>query len=323
MEATQKVDLQVIDRAYVLTRMFDAPLALVYKVWTEAEHFARWWGPHTFTNPKCEIDLKVGGKFLAVMTGPEGEANPLRGEFLEIVPNEKIVLRMYTDDHPKAWHEIVNKARGLAPDAAPAGVVTTVKFEAVGAKTKLIISQSFDNNADRDGFLQVGTFVGWSQSLVKMESLLATLATDRDMIIVRTIDAPLALVWDAFSKPEHIAKWWGPNGFTNTIHSFDLREGGEWLYTMHGPDGTDYPNWVRFDIVQPQVLIAYTHGAVPNDPEAFHSRITFAAVEGGKTHVKLHVQLASAEVRAGMFAFGAFEGGDQTLSRLEAFLQAR
>jgi uncharacterized protein YndB with AHSA1/START domain len=64
----------------------------------------------------------------------------------------------------------------------------------------------------------------------------------REMRITRTFKAPIDLMWEVWTTPEHISNWWGPNGFTNTIHLMDFQEGGEWQLTMHGPDGTNYPN---------------------------------------------------------------------------------
>ena len=64
----------------------------------------------------------------------------------------------------------------------------------------------------------------------------------REITVSRLIDAPVAMLWEVWTKPEHIANWWGPNGFTNTIAKMDLRPDGEWDLIMHGPDGTDYKN---------------------------------------------------------------------------------
>ncbi|MCU7371200.1 SRPBCC domain-containing protein [Paucibacter sp. O1-1] len=64
----------------------------------------------------------------------------------------------------------------------------------------------------------------------------------RELNISRTLNAPIELVWEAWTNPEHIAKWWGPDGFTNTITTMDMVPGGEWNLVMHGPDGTDYKN---------------------------------------------------------------------------------
>jgi uncharacterized protein YndB with AHSA1/START domain len=65
---------------------------------------------------------------------------------------------------------------------------------------------------------------------------------DRELLITRTLNSPVELVWEVFTKPEHVVNWWGPNGFTNTINTMDVRPGGRWGLVMHGPDGTDNKN---------------------------------------------------------------------------------
>ena len=77
--------------------------------------------------------------------------------------------------------------------------------------------------------------------------------------IIRIYDAPVKTVWDAWTDPKIAAKWWGPRGFTLTTHSKDLRVGGHWSYTMHGPDGTDYVNEVRFLEIVPNERIDFEH----------------------------------------------------------------
>lgn len=71
--------------------------------------------------------------------------------------------------------------------------------------------------------------------------------------------APIKLIWDAWTQPEHIMNWWGPRGFTTTIHEMDLQEGGEWKMTLHGPDGTNYPNRSIFKEVDPFKKIVFEH----------------------------------------------------------------
>ena len=74
---------------------------------------------------------------------------------------------------------------------------------------------------------------------------------DRELVLTRVFNAPVDLVWEVWSQPEHIAHWWGPNGFTCTIHKMDLRPGGEWNLVLHGPDGTDFDNQSFFREVIP------------------------------------------------------------------------
>ena len=105
---------------------------------------------------------------------------------------------------------------------------------------------------------------------------------DARMIIgSRLFDAPRDLVFEAWTKPEYLAEWWGPNGFSLTTHAFEFKPGGVWRFVMHGPDGRDYQNRVTFDdIVRPE-RIAYHHGGGDDvEPVQFRTIATFED-EGG------------------------------------------
>src|SRR5713226_3505963 len=78
--------------ALVITRVFDAPRELVFKVWTDPKHLALWWGPHGFTNPVCEVDLRPGGSILIHMRGPNGVVYPMKGVYREIIEPERLVF---------------------------------------------------------------------------------------------------------------------------------------------------------------------------------------------------------------------------------------
>lgn len=146
----------------------------------------------------------------------------------------------------------------------------------------------------------------------------ANSTADRELVITRTINAPRELVFAAFSDPEHISQWWGPNGFTTTTANMDVRVGGNWRFIMHGPDGTDYPNFISYtEIVKPE-RICYDHGEDESAP-MFSVVITFDAV-GEKTALTLRTLCQSAEQLEGMKKFGAVEGGKQTLERLDHYL---
>lgn len=145
---------------------------------------------------------------------------------------------------------------------------------------------------------------------------------DREIVTTRVFDAPRELVFEAFKDATHISNWWGPNGFTTTTYEMDVRPGGQWLYTMHGPDGTDYPNRVRYTEVKAPELLAYDHDAGEDQPDfvPFKVRVTFEAV-GGKTRVTLRSLMATRELRDEVVAkYGAVEGAHQTLARLDLHL---
>lgn len=143
---------------------------------------------------------------------------------------------------------------------------------------------------------------------------------DREMILSRLINAPRTLVFDAFTDPEHIGNWWGPDGFTITTTVRDVRVGGMWRFMMHGPDGTDYPNRIVYtEIVRPE-RIAYNHGEdVDNDPNMFKVWVTFGD-QDGKTQLTMKMLVSSAAALQEMKKFGAQELGMQTLAKLEAYL---
>jgi uncharacterized protein YndB with AHSA1/START domain len=134
----------------------------------------------------------------------------------------------------------------------------------------------------------------------------------RSIFTTRVFDAPRELVFDAWTDAKHISNWWGPRGFTTTTHEMDVRPGGKWLFDMHGPDGTDYPNEVVYlEVVRPERIV-YTHGPVP----IFDVTVTFEE-EGGKTKMTMRSVFATAESRDQVAEeFGAIEGMHQTLDRL-------
>ena len=113
----------------------------------------------------------------------------------------------------------------------------------------------------------------------------AAAIADRSIVVTRVFDAPRDLVFKAWIDPAHIAVWWGPNGFTTTIHQMDVRPGGVWRFIMHGPDGVDYPNRIVYTEILPPERLAYDHGDdVEGASPSFHVTVTFAE-EDGKTSI--------------------------------------
>jgi uncharacterized protein YndB with AHSA1/START domain len=144
---------------------------------------------------------------------------------------------------------------------------------------------------------------------------------DRQMVITRTVDAPRALVWQAWTQPQHIAAWWGPDGFRTTIHAMNVAVDGVWRFIMHGPDGTDYPNRIVYrEIVEPERLVYDHDDDSPNPKIAFRSTVTFEDV-GGKTRVTMRAVFPTKEAREAALKFGAEDGGKQTLARLDGHVQ--
>jgi len=147
----------------------------------------------------------------------------------------------------------------------------------------------------------------------------AASTADREIVITRVFDAPRELVFDAWTDPQHIGTWWGPNGFTTTTYQIDVRPGGVWRFVMHGPDGVDYQNKIVYlEIVKPERLV-YDHG---DEADAGHFRVTVTfAEQGGKTKLTMRSVFKSAAERDEVVTkYHAIEGGNQTLDRLAEHL---
>ena len=147
----------------------------------------------------------------------------------------------------------------------------------------------------------------------------ATSATEaREISSEKVFDAPRELVWNTWTDPAHISQWWGTNGFSTTTSHFDFQPGGQWLHTMHGPDGTDYPNEITYKVIDKPTRIEYEHGNCP----LFYTTVIFEDL-GDKTRLSMRMLFHSQEERDETAErYGAIEGLNQTLSRLEDFIAA-
>lgn len=143
---------------------------------------------------------------------------------------------------------------------------------------------------------------------------------DREIVISRKIQAPRALVFKAWTDPQHVGVWWGPRGFRTTTKRMDLRPGGVWQFTMHGPDGVDYLNRIDFlEVREPELLKYKQAGEGEHDNIRFHTTVTFEEA-GDATLVTLRSTFETAEGRNYVVEkFGAIEGGEQHLERLSDY----
>ena len=143
----------------------------------------------------------------------------------------------------------------------------------------------------------------------------------RAIVGTREYDAPRDLVFSAFTDPNHLAQWWGPNGFKTTTLSFDMRPGGVWRFVMHGPDGRDYQNRVTYEEVTPPERIVYRHGGGDDvEPVQFRQIITFEDL-GGRTRIVWRGDFPTAGERDRVVKeHGADTGLVQTMARLAEYV---
>jgi uncharacterized protein YndB with AHSA1/START domain len=144
-------------------------------------------------------------------------------------------------------------------------------------------------------------------------------ASEREIVLSRTFDAPRELVWEAWTSADHVAQWWGPSGFTTTIEEFDLRPGGRFKHVLRGSDGTLYPNLSVFREIVPLERIVYSHGGGKQGGIGAHFETTwtFEALGAQRTRVTGRMLFPTAEDRDFVVKeYGAIEGGKQHLARL-------
>jgi uncharacterized protein YndB with AHSA1/START domain len=154
----------------VVTRVFDAPRALVWEAWTNPKYVMQWWGPKGFTSPVCKMDFRVGGKFLCCMRTPDGQEFWNGGEYHEIVLHEKIAYSMYFAD--SQGNKVEPEHYGIEHEAIP-DANDVVIFEDLGdGQTKLTLI----GNETMEEAKNSGQVEGWVQILDKVAAVIAELA---------------------------------------------------------------------------------------------------------------------------------------------------
>ena len=302
-----------------LTRLIDASPELCFKAWTE--HLPEWWGPHGMTTPVCEMDLRSGGIMRTVMRAPDGREFSNQGVFLEVTAPSRIVI---TD--------------AFAPGWKPAGkpfMTAITTFEPEGGKTRYTARALHWSEEDRKTHEAMGFHDGWGQSADRFEAVVARLKAElatkrtgptRDVVLRRSIDAPRAAVWDAWTSPARLAAWWGPNQFTNPVCEADARPGGALFIVMRAPDGTDYPMRGAFDEVAEGERLVFTSRALGDgDRPLLEARTVVTLAEaGGKTELTVEAHAEGLAPESPRMLAGMQEGWSQSLDKLAALMaQAR
>ncbi len=154
-------DSTISEDAVVIERVFEAPIDLIWQMWTNPEHFKNWYGPTGFTVPVAEMDVRVGGKQLVCMASPDGSMKMwTTGEYTEVVPNERLV---YTDSPADENGNVVSPSAMGMPDGYPTTTEVTVQLEDLGGRTKMVMTHA---GVQADS----GAGGGWEQAFAKMAS---------------------------------------------------------------------------------------------------------------------------------------------------------
>ncbi|MPZ09327.1 MAG: SRPBCC domain-containing protein [Kiloniellaceae bacterium] len=153
MQTATKTELGV-GFTVTFTRHFSAPRDLVFKLWTDPAHLAKWWGPAGFTNPVCEFDARAGGHIYIDMRAPDGTVYPMEGTVEEILPPERLVLRCTC----------------CGDDSGEPGIesITTVTFETEPGGTRLVVEARVTKAEAFAADALAGMEQGWSETLDRL-----------------------------------------------------------------------------------------------------------------------------------------------------------
>jgi uncharacterized protein YndB with AHSA1/START domain len=278
----QTENQKLVGKEFVITREFDAPRELVWLACTDAKHLAQWWGPRGFSAPVCEWDAEPGNKIYVVMRAPDGTRYPMGGEFLEVVPPEKLVtLTGALDDKGDLMFEFRH-------------TLTLVEHD---GKTKLTMRSRLMKVIAPDAAKYIGGFeVGMTQSLERLTGVVEKIP----FTIERVFDAPVALVWRAITTPEDMSRWYFD------MRNFKPEVGCEFSFVVEH-EGNVHDHRCKITEVIPQKKIAYTwryHGHDGNSLVAFE-----LFDEGVKTKLKLTHEGLETFPKLPAYALKNFEQG--------------
>jgi uncharacterized protein YndB with AHSA1/START domain len=286
------------DRFATLTfeREVAAPVSALWLAWTAPAARAVWAAPTpAVTVDFIEADTRKGGREISICK-VDGQPD---------IRCECGWLELYNETRSVNYELVSCEGESLSAS------LITADFSDLGERSKVVVTVQLSSLVgDMSGDYQQG-FDGGLDNLASV--------AERTMILQKTIRAPRSAVWGAWMNEKTLPQWWGPEGFSCRTSRIDLREGGDWVFDMIGPDGTVYPNHHRYNAVKPQERIGYELLWGENGPKHADAWASFDD-EDGATKVTLGMVFATSEEFQTAKGFGAVELGYETLGKLERFV---
>jgi uncharacterized protein YndB with AHSA1/START domain len=277
-------------------RDVSAPVSVLWQAWTAPAARVIWAAPTpSVTVEFLEADTRLGGREVSLCK-TEGQPE-IRCEvgWLELQPAVRSVN-----------FEVIS-SEGATQSAA----LVTADFSDAGEGSRVVVTVQLSSLAED---MEAGYRKGFGAGMANLAGV-----AERTMVLQRVIRAPRTLVWGAWTNPETLPQWWGPEGFSCRTKRIDLRTGGEWVFDMIAPDGTVFPNHHRYGEVRAEERIAYSLLWGENGPKHADAWASFEDQDGA-TKVTLGMVFSTAAEFQEAKRFGAMELGLQTLGKLERFV---
>lgn len=276
-----------------------APPDALWQAWTAPAARAVWAAPNpSVTVEFLEADTRVGGREISLCK-VEGQPDiSCENGWLVLQPTMRSVN-----------YEVIS-CEGVTQSAA----LVTAEISAGQERSRLVVTVQLSSLA---ADMEAGYREGFGAGLDNLASV-----AERTMLLQRVIKAPRTVVWGAWMNPDTLPLWWGPEGFSCRTQRIDLRQGGDWVFDMIGPDGTVYPNHHQYIEVRPEERLGYALLWGENGPKHADAWASFEELDGA-TKVTLGMVFATAAEFEEAKGFGAVELGHQTLGKLERFVTSR
>lgn len=306
-----------------ITRIYDAPVALVWDAWTDLAQVGQWWGPRGFTITTHSKELRPGGTWVYTMHGPDGKDWPNYTLYHEVVPRQRLVYdhgASSADDKPM-FH-------------------MTVDFRDLGGRTELDILMTLATAEEAQATRAFIKAAGGNSTWDRLAEYLVKVETAKEVFVInRSFDAPLDTMFEMWTRPEHFAQWLPPTGFTMQFHRVDIRAGGDAFYSMTNGQFTMYGRVEYLEVRRPD-LLRYTqcftdanekvsrHPAAPTWPEKMMTTVTLTAEGASQTRVTVRWEVVGAATDVEMATFvaeraGMTKGWTGSFDKLEAALLER
>jgi uncharacterized protein YndB with AHSA1/START domain len=306
---------QVDQRELVITRVFDAPLELVWKQWSESERLMCWWVPKGLSWPHRRIELRVGGTYLYCMRSSDGKDFWSTGAYRE--------TDMPSGSSAPFTGEKENVIRasyyGMQGDW-PLELLVTVSFEEHAGKTLF----SLRHAGIPPGQMFESTETIWSELLDKFaENLKKDIripeTVKKEVIMTRVFDAPCELVYKAYTDPKLIPQWWGTKSFKTTVDQMEPRPGGVLRFVQRDTSGNEYAfNRVYREIVPHQRLV-YTFVLESMPGHILLETVSFEE-QGGKTKMTDYLVYQTSHPELAHPVAVLREGTAESMERFERLL---
>lgn len=279
-------------------RKIAVPVGTLWQAWAAPTARAVWSPPAPgVTVEFLEADSRIGGREVSLCKVEGMPDVRVEVGWLELQPEMASVN-----------YEVVS-SQGATSSAA----LVTATFAEDGTGSRITVTVQLSSLAED---MEAGYRQGFTAGLQNLSDV-----AGRTMILTRSINAPVAVVWGAWMNAETLPKWWGPDGYSCRTSRIDLRQGGDWVFDMIAADGTVFPNHHRYGQVIPQARLDYTLHWGENGPKHADAWASFTEADEATT-VTLGMVFATAQEYEAAKGFGAVELGLQTLGKLARFVGA-